>query len=894
MKQDKVLAATTLFTGAELARRATVKSSQPKALVDQPDGPLLAVTTKSVVTIPLQEQDLSDYNTLVINLRLDSQFEGSLVTRLLCSTRSAGMTENDSYASVLHFNQPAPWGKSWQKLVMPQVNLVPTGFGDGWKNVAAIELNVHSRLDQGQVVLGDVELCNVRQPGGPRMSDEELLAALDLDRPGLKPVARQVRSGNTAAAIAAYAKYLRRKKLPPLSGKPKVNSHYRQHTPDEICRHLIMEQQLPRKIDWHCNPIGYLEWNHAFNRHGWLAVLAEAAIDSGKRQYAREVDRLMASWMDQNPEPVGHNGGLDPAWETLSTSCRIGWAWPHILHLAQKSDEIRDRTLIDISKMMHAHAEHLLRYWGHCNWFVSESNAILTCAACYPEFSRATHWLDTAMERLERELRAQVFADGAQFELSPGYHMMCADLFHLARVRAEHAGRSFSPEYIRRLDGMFDYVLGITRPDGTYAVPNDAGCALQRGSGKLVEVGRMYKRPDWLWAGTAGAEGRPPRNVGTIHYADAGHVVMRSGWEADDRWAFFDIAEMGAAHQHEDKLHVDLYAYKTPFLIDPGISSYQHDPVVDFFHQSRSHNTIDIDGRGQWRRHSGDYKRYCSSSRGRNLFSAGKLMDFAQGSYDDVYGNEETGPLEGMVHTRSLVFVRPDYWLVLDSVIDRNAFAGKAKARTVEAFWHFTPMHVRTDSEAAIVRTNRLSHANLELVFRGDWQQAELDLVTAREEPVQGFLAIDMEVKPATCAIARLKRPLPMHGATIALPYATGSESQCRVSSQPLTDSEGQQAGLAISVERADGLRDLFIWRHTGSQCLTFAPADNSGENSIPAEAANPNIESDALLSMVRLDRDGQAVAAAVTHGRRLKVGERTIRGKKADLAEWQAGPKKS
>jgi hypothetical protein len=39
---------------------------------------------------------------------------------------------------------------------------------------------------------------------------------------------------------------------------------------------------------------------------------------------------------------------------------------------------------------------------------------------------------------------------------------------------------------------------------------------------------------------------------------------------------------------------------------------------------------------------------------------------------------------------------------------------------------------------------------------------------------------------------------------------------------------------------------------------------------------------------MIRLDRDGRTIAAALTHGRSLNANGRKIRGKKDDLAEWE------
>ena len=872
MKSDTILKQESLVTGEALARAATVKGN--RRIVRDGRRKLLSVETGSVVRFAPPRSDLSDLNVLVVHLKLATPFEGSLVARIDYTTRSPGLSDHDMRFSVLHFNQPRPW-KGWQRILIPAENLVATGFPDGWKNVREIALDFHSREDRGWVILGDVEALAVDRPPGPRMSDQELLEALDLDRPDLAPVARLARRGDTPGAIRALATYLRTAKLPP-TGQAREMSHWRPATADQICRHWIMEQQLPSKIDWQVNPIGYLEWNHAFNRHLWITSLTDAvraARGPRRRKYARALDELMSSWIQQNAEPVGHNGGLDPAWETLSTSCRINWAWPYVLEAARLSSDFTDRTLIDTVKMIHAHAEHLLNYWGHCNWFISESTAILTAAALVPAFRRADHWRKTAIARLQREMKAQVFPDGVQYELSPGYHTMCADLFYLAWTRARFRGWNFSHAFAQRLWAMYDYLAAITRPDGSHPVMNDSGPCCRKGNERLLKVGQAEKRPDWIWAGSGAALGTPPA-TGSQHFPDAGYAVMRSGWAPADRWAFFDLAEFGAAHQHEDKLQVEFYAFGSPLAVDPGISSYMQDPVVRFFRRSEAHNTVTIDGAGQWRRKSGDYRTYGASSRGKNLWAAGRGLDFAQGAYADLYGERERGPLSttltntaalqpiaGVTHTRALLFVRPDYWLVLDSI------AGRGR-HLAEALWHFTPMHVRIDAKAATVRTNRLGHGNLELICRGDWADARLRLVTGSESPaVQGFIALDDEVKPAPVAVIARRKRLPIHGATVAVPYASGSESHYRAETRAVKGRRG--AGLLITVTRADGLTDRFLWRHTGSGTL---------------EAGG--LRADARLALVRTDANGIVAYAALMDGRSLRCATLTLTGRPRRLVE--------
>ncbi len=869
MKPDKIIEERVLYTAEQIAASARV-AGRHRCITENGRKHLL-VQTDARIFVDTSGQDLSAYNVLVVHLKPVRLCDAALVTRLHCASRHPGMAVNDIYSSVLHFNQPGPW-RGWQRLLIPAVNLIATGFPDGWSAVEAIELDLHAREQQGEIVVGAIELQRVEMPQGPRMSDGELLEALDMDHPALRAVAGHAAAGRTAQAITALARAVRKLRQPPL-GEVALKERPAADEVERIHRNRIQGEQLPEKIDWHCNPAGYLEWNHAFNRHGWMTLLAAAFRDTGRVRHARKLDSLMRSWIEQNPEPIGHNGGLDPAWETLSTSLRINRSWPHILDIARRSRTFRDRTLVDMIKMIHGHAEHLLNYWGHCNWYVSESAALVAAASMAPFVVRSKHWMKTGIDRLEDSIQSQVFPDGAQYELSPNYHSMCAELFHSARRRAEFRDHRFSKSYTERLTAMFDYLVGIVRPDASFPVPNDAGVALKRNNVPLLEAGRTERRSDWVWAGSGGAEGREPESPGSVHYPDAGHAIMRSGWHVDDRWAFIDVGPLGAAHQHEDKLQVELYAYGTPFLVDPGISSYQSDPVVSYFRTGSAHNTVNIDGRSQWRRRSGDRRSFQASNRGKAFWAAGRGLDFAQGTYNDAYGDlanriSSTASgghagvpvTTGITHTRSLVFVRPDYWLILDSIAGSGIHAA-------DALWHFIPMHVRVDAETATIRTQRINRPNLELICRGDWERAAVEIVTGREDPVQGFIALDGEVKPAPCAVVSRRKRLPLHGVTVAIPFASGSESHVRATTR--TVRRGKSYGLLIDVRHATGARDRFIWRHSGRAALE---ADG--------------IRSDGTLAAVRYAPDGAVRYAGLVDGRSLQCGEAVLKGKRGELVE--------
>jgi hypothetical protein len=68
------------------------------------------------------------------------------------------------------------------------------------------------------------------------------------------------------------------------------------------------------------------------------------------------------------------------------------------------------------------HAEYLMAFKTTGNWLTMEANGLYHVGALFPEFKDAARWRATALERLTAELDIQVYPDGAQIELAPGYH----------------------------------------------------------------------------------------------------------------------------------------------------------------------------------------------------------------------------------------------------------------------------------------------------------------------------------------------------------------------------------------------------------------------------------------------------------------------------------------
>ena len=775
--------------------------------------------------------------------------EGAKVTaslRVNCSSHTPGL-QGDDYMHVHYRYLHTGWGR----VEFPYENFLIFGIPDQWRAVSMVSLTL-SAAWKAELLLGNMHVERRERATGPRMTDEELFAELDLSRPALRAVAAAVEAQDYAKARKALARYFRNRR--------DVQHNYPQgtvldrsfdtRTADQICRHFVLGQQLGPDLDWRANPIGYLEWMHAFNRHGFLVELVGAYRTTADERYAEKLGYLISTWTKVSPVPVGNNGGGDPAWETLSTACRINRVWPHVWFALQDSPAFAEDTRIDMLKSFYEHAEHLVPYPTGCNWLVAESQAMATVGILFPELRKASSWRNAGMKRLDREMARQVYPDGAQFELTAGYHWMCASLFTDIYELAIRNGYGFSHEFAQSLERMYEYLMHVTRPDGTRPSFNDASGMDGSAREALARGAKLFERADFQYVATDGREGtEPSQRSHAFEYA--GHYVLRSGWRPADRYAIVDAGPFGSAHQHEDKLSLELYAYGTPFVVDPGIASYLDDPWTHHARHTAAHNTILVDGKGQNRRGNLERGEHAPNRPQPNLWASGTALDLLMSQYEDGYTDLDKAQVAA--HHRAVVFVKPDYWLVWDVVEGRGE-------HTLEALYHFMPMIVQIEEGTKIARTNRLGRPNLELLPFLAAPALEAEVVCGSQDPVQGWVVSGGQLVPAPVVRYSLAAELPASLGLVAFPFETGLSSGIRVERIPLT-VEGTVApaveGVAVKVARPNGTADVIILLRSPQTEVTFEDFTASGQ-----------------AVLVALDPDGKLRHAALVNGTRLARGE--------------------
>ncbi|MBI2195406.1 MAG: alginate lyase family protein [Planctomycetes bacterium] len=281
----------------------------------------------------------------------------------------------------------------------------------------------------------------------------------------------------------------------------------------------------------------------------------------------------------------------------------------------------------------------------------------------FPEFRRSPALRYAAVARLQDELSKQVCPDGVMIEGSPGYENCCiwlvSEILNLCRV----AGVFVPPDVLEAAERMVRFAIGVMRPDGRVPMLGDSQDALVKGFAWNLKEFFSFPELDWLLS--EGRTGHPPAFTSTA-FRSMGYYVQRSGWGPEDLYLCFDGGRFGQAHHHEDKMHIELYAYGRPFLIDAGVHSYSDHWMRQWAVKSQAHNTLLVDGAGQcrWRE---DRTQWFSHAPLDNPWETGEAWDLVEAEFNGPY-EWDIGPVR---LKRRVLFHRrhPRFWWLTDEVV---------------------------------------------------------------------------------------------------------------------------------------------------------------------------------------------------------------------------------
>ncbi len=464
-------------------------------------------------------------------------------------------------------------------------------------------------------------------------------------------------------------------------------------------------------IDWHLEPLAnkraplvhwskldYLDVELAgdkkivweLNRHQYFATLGQAYWLTGDERYAQTFSRHLESWMDQNPPKQGINwaSSLEIAFRSIS------WLWA--FYFFSESPSFSSQTLMRALRFLYLHGRHLetylSTYFSPNTHLTGEALGLFYLGLLLPEFKEAVRWRKMGSRILLEQLPIHVRPDGVYFEQSSYYHRYTADFYTHFLILSRANGVAVAYEVENRLRALLDHLMYITRPDGTTPLfgDDDGGRLVMLDSRPandfrpaLATASALFDRPDYkfvaggpaketLWLlGTAGLQSfdrilakEPVRQ--SLAFESGGYYVMRDGWTANANYLLFDCGPHGQAncgHAHADALAFELAANGRTLLVDPGTYTYtgSHE-MRDWFRSSAAHNTLTVDGESS-SVSAGPFSWRTTARSARVSWITQERFDYVVAEHDGFSRLPEVA-----THTRSILFLKHNYWVIRDHV----------------------------------------------------------------------------------------------------------------------------------------------------------------------------------------------------------------------------------
>lgn len=460
--------------------------------------------------------------------------------------------------------------------------------------------------------------------------------------------------------------------LEPISGKSAPSLHWSRL--DYLDADLIGD----KKIVWE------------LNRHQYFVRLGQAYWLTNDEKYAETFIAHLESWMAQNPPQVGINWA-----SSLEIALRsISWIWA--FYFFQNSPKLNSATFSRALKVLYLNARHLetylSTYFSPNTHLTGEALGLFYLGTLLPEFREAAAWRATGLKILVEQLARQVKPDGVYFEQSSYYHRYTTDFYtHLLLLSRANQER-LNSQVEARLKSLLDHLMYITRPDGTTPFFGDddggrlmmldrrpandfraalsTGAALFERSDYKFVAGELAEETLWL-LGTEGARAfdrtklQEPAEESRA-FPDGGYYVMRDGWHRNANYLLFDCGPHGAdncGHAHADALAIEVTAHGRPSLIDSGTYTYTGSPELrDWFRGSSAHNVLMVDGESSSLA-AGPFS-WTTAARCEPLsWINERRFDYVAGRHNGYQRLSQPATV-----TRSILFLKNDYWLMRDHV----------------------------------------------------------------------------------------------------------------------------------------------------------------------------------------------------------------------------------
>lgn len=568
------------------------------------------------------------------------------------------------------------------------------------------------------------DVCNA-YPG----QMHNMLGELNLDHQGLEKVKKAFAEDNTVAACTYLLDYYK---------NGKNAQHLRNVQPEQTKKSVALADTILNNVfvvqnvrgvvpygadghrDWYYKgPNNDREWAWLSNRHSQISAVFSTYLKTGNPKYAKYIDLFLRDFIIKSmPYPAVKSN--TSVWRGLEVAARAK-GWSRIFYGLLNSEYLSPSTQLLMLSSLPDHAHYNRNFHGGNNWLTMEISALATIATNFPEYLKSNEWLTYSVETMVESMKGQVYADGVQTELTSHYHNVSMHNFELFKNICDRANRPLPDFFNQTIEDMYSYIAHIVRPDGMRILNNDGDKGSDRNL--ILSGAKKYQQPEWEYITSNGKSGKKPVEGPSYFYPWAGHLISRSGYDANAHWSFFDIGPWGSGHQHNDKMHLSITAYGRDLLVDAGRFAYTGEVAKKFRTYAKGtqgHNIVMIDGKGQM-----PDVRVTDEPLSDTHIKITPEFDYAWNSFDKYYD------LESVKHTRSLLYVRGNFWVVVDK-IDSD------KPRKIETLWHWHPeCEIQVLKKGVVSTKNEKGNLQVVPIGKTKW---EIDRIEGQESPeIQGW-----------------------------------------------------------------------------------------------------------------------------------------------------------
>lgn len=386
---------------------------------------------------------------------------------------------------------------------------------------------------------------------------------------------------------------------------------------------------------------------YGFHYLGWLKPVLDQYVSGRETKYRDDFIAVTKQYYDQRTGLVLRIPTLHPVYYELGAFAKTEIYIPAYAVLAgEKALDTQGREAM--LKLLVGFARSLYRMqteYRPGNWQIVGAASLYHIGISFPEFSESESWRQKGVELLKEHAEKDFFADGGHGERCWGYgHMSLGAIAEFYRVAMRHKALDAGAEAYWQafLKRGYQWFAASTAPGGYQLNYGDGG--IGPAAGIIAEALELF--PEL---------GKGPGQLGIDRSKSAilrpsGYAFMRTADTADSPFMSINFGNWGGGHTHQDLLDFSIWRFGQPLIEEVGRFGSYDNPLDPFFRSEQAHNQIVLETIPMNRR----------ENRGQDiLWLATEAADFFSG-WHEAYPKARV--------QRQIVFVRPDYWVVYDTV----------------------------------------------------------------------------------------------------------------------------------------------------------------------------------------------------------------------------------